>query len=198
MINKKQHHLHQVLHILCQTTDRTVLSEDPDTAYCPSVVRATEKTSRVWPSNVFRTPVLVRSQLFRVLSQEDETMQRSTWLLGLPSTTSRFLMVVTATEETAARWPFIVSRRGPPGRFCSGCTGVRRHSGSFKASERMRSRIGLKFVVYYYLPCTDCKSSLHYCARTCSCFPFPGMAGVCRRAVLAAERDQRSELGWTG
>ena len=115
------------------------MSAEPEAVYCPSVVSATERTLSAWPSNVFRTPVVLRSQLFNVLSQEDETMHRPV------SPVCLLVSVVTASAEVAARWPFMVRKSGPPGRCCKGMSGMRGDWQSSKAASSRRSSTGLKW-----------------------------------------------------
>lgn len=127
----------QVLWCKIPTLYLTVISADPDTAWRPSSVKATDRTLSVCPSNVFRTPAVSRSQLLRVLSQDEETMQ------SVAAAVFSLMTGVAATQEMALRCPFIVTRRGPPGRDCRGCRGVRGDWKSSRAALTKHSRMGL-------------------------------------------------------
>ena len=116
----------------------TVLSADPDAAYCALQVRAADKTLSVCPSNVFITPVLLRSHVLRVLSHEEDKMHTSC----VP--VSRFLVMTVAMQETTSRCPSIVTRRGPPGKLNEGWRGVITGGKSSKAVMTSCFRTDLK------------------------------------------------------
>lgn len=105
----------------------TVMSVEPDAAYWPSIVMDTDRTLSVCPSKVFKTPVLAKSQLFSVLSQDDVIICKVTFPVS-PSLTEAVEM-----PEIASRWPFIVTSRGPPGRCCRDLNGI--SSGAWRSSR---------------------------------------------------------------
>ena len=114
----------------------TDLSSDPEAAYAPSTERATDKTLSECPSNVLSTPVVAKSQLLSVLSQDEVT--RISEVPCSPSTSTVDI------QDTMSLWPSILTRWGPPGMWDSGWSGVRRGAISSKAVITRFCRIGLR------------------------------------------------------
>ena len=124
---------------MVNTTYLTVLSVDPDTAYSASQVKSTQRTLSVCPSNVFITPVLFRSHVLSVLSQDEDKIHK------LCSLVSAFLLKDVTMQETVSRCPSIVASRGPPGRAKEGWRGVIIGGFSSKAAVTSCLRTRLKW-----------------------------------------------------